>query len=284
MSMWPAASTRLVALLGWPVDHSLSPAMHNAAFRELGMDLVYVALPVRPDALPTAVAGLAAIGAVGANVTVPHKQAVVGLCDQLSDEAWLVGAVNTLSWTADGLVGHNTDALGLARALADLGVAADVPAVILGTGGAARAAVVALARAGRQVTVVGRRVEAAAELAALARDAGSANATSSQRDDDELAEVVQGAGLVLNATPLGMRGERLPGPFHRLRPGQVAFDLVYAPAQTPFLADARAAGAAAHGGISMLVAQAELSFETWTGSTAPTGRMSAAAVAALGMG
>lgn len=282
MSSWPAATTRLVALLGWPVDHSLSPEMHNAAFRELGLDLVYVALPVRPDALPAAVTGLAAVGAVGANVTVPHKQAVVHLCDQLTDEAQLVGAVNTLSWTADGLVGHNTDALGLARALADLGVAADAPAVILGTGGAARAAVVALARDGRPVTVVGRRVEAADELAGLAQEAGSARAVSAHRDDEELAEVVGHAHLVVNATPLGMRGERLPEPFHHLRSGQVAYDLVYARAQTPFLADARAADAEAHGGISMLVAQAELAFETWTGTTAPAGRMSAAAVGALG--
>ena len=257
--------------------------MHNAAFRELDIDMVYVALPVQPPRLAAAIDGLGALGAVGANVTVPHKQAVIDLCDSVTDEVELVGAVNTLSWGADGLVGDNTDARGLAHALDDLGVSQRSSAVLLGTGGAARAAVVALARQQRRVVVVGRRLDAAGDLATLARRAGAPAADSAHPDDDQLADVIGDAGVVLNATPLGMRGERLPGPFHELHAGQVAYDLVYTPAPTPFLNDARQAGAEAHGGISMLVAQAELSFEAWTGRPAPAGLMSAHAVAALGI-
>jgi shikimate dehydrogenase len=112
---WPTASTRLLALLGWPARHSLSPVIHNAALREQGLDLVYLALPTPPDRLRAAVEGLTAVGAVGANVTVPHKQEAVGLCDHLTPEAELIGAVNTLAWTTDGLLGDNTDAVGLRR-------------------------------------------------------------------------------------------------------------------------------------------------------------------------
>ena len=257
--------------------------MHNAAFRELDIDMVYVALPVQPPRLGAAIDGLGAIGAVGANVTVPHKQAVIDRCDRVTEEVDLVGAANTLSWGPDGLVGDNTDARGLAHALDDLGVPRGTAAVLLGTGGAARAAVVALARQQRRIVVVGRRLDAASDLARLALRAGAPAADSTHPDDDELAAVVGSAGLVVNATPLGMRGERLPDPFHELHGGQVAYDLVYTPAPTPFLVDAREAHAEAHGGISMLVAQAELSFETWTGHPAPAGLMSAHAVAALGI-
>ncbi|HEX9889091.1 MAG TPA: hypothetical protein VGA69_06410, partial [Nitriliruptorales bacterium] len=120
---WPQSSTRLVALLGWPARHSLSPVIHNAAFAERALDLVYVALPTPQADLATVVAALGAVGAVGANVTVPHKEHVVALCDELTDEARAVGAVNTLVWTTEGLLGDNTDASGLERVLRDdLGV------------------------------------------------------------------------------------------------------------------------------------------------------------------
>jgi shikimate dehydrogenase len=257
--------------------------MHNAAFRECGVDLVYVALPVHPGDLEVALAGLATVGTVGANVTVPHKQAVLGLCDRVTEEASLVGAVNTLTWTADGLVGDNTDARGLALALEDVGAASDAPTIVFGTGGAARAAVAAAARRGSVVTVVGRRMEAAEALVALARDAGASDSRSLHRDDPGLADAISEASLIINATPLGMRGERLPEPFHALQAGQIAYDLVYGPDETPFVVDARAAGVDAHGGITMLVAQAQLSFIAWTGLTPPAGLMSARAVAALAL-
>lgn len=280
---WPTAATRLVALLGWPVRHSLSPVMHNAAFREQGLDLVYLALPVPPVDLGRVVDGLAAVEAVGANVTVPHKQAIVERCDGLTREAELVGAVNTLWWTSDGLLGDNTDAAGLAPVLAeDVGVRAGDAVVVLGTGGAARAAVVALGRLGTEVTVVGRRPDAAQDLAEVAARAGAGPVDGLElAGGDWVVAAVRRARLVVNATPLGMAGEALPAPFMDLHAGQAAYDLVYNPPETPFLAAARAGGADAHHGLGMLVAQAAASYRRWTGQDAPQATMSAAALGAL---
>jgi shikimate dehydrogenase len=281
---WPAASTRPVAVLGWPVRHSLSPVLHNAAFAEADLDLVYLALPVPPERLAEVVAALGAVEALGANVTVPHKVAVADLCDVLTEEARLIGAVNTLHFTDEGLVGDNTDATGLRDALErDVGLAAGQPALLLGTGGAARAAAVAAGRLGLSMVVAGRRPDAAAEIAALATTAGAADAVACDlRDEDALSEAVTRARLVVNTTPLGMAGESLPGPCHRLTAEQVAYDLVYTPARTPFLADAERAGAAVHNGLGMLVGQAAASFERWTGRPAPRETMLAAAQRALG--
>jgi shikimate dehydrogenase len=278
---FPAASTRLVVLLGWPTRHSLSPAMHNAAFAEQELDLVYVALPTPPDRLHDVVDALGAVGAVGANVTVPHKVAAVGLCDELTDEATLVGAVNTLVWTADGLRGDNTDATGLRRDLVDLDLDR-LPAVLLGTGGAARACAVALGRLAVPVTVVGRRADAAQEVADLAGEAGSPEADAVDLADVRWVEAaVARARLVVNATPLGMDDERLPEPFHTLGGEHAAYDLVYRAAETPFLRDARRGGARTHNGVGMLVAQAADAYERWTGQQAPTATMSAVATAAV---
>lgn len=280
---WPTARTRLVGLLGWPARHSLSPPMHNAAFRDLDLDLVYLALPTAPDRLTEMVRSLEGAQAAGANVTIPHKRAVMRLCDHLTPEAELVGAVNTLSWTAHGLLGDNTDAVGLEEVLrSDVGASAGDTAVVLGTGGAARAAVVAAGRVGAPVAVVGRRGDAADELADLAAKAGCPAVDAVELDDpDGVTACVGAATLVVNATPLGMDGESLPAPFMRLRSGQAALDLVYAPPETPFLAAARAAGAVPHSGLGMLVAQAAASFQRWTGVAAPLATMSAVATASV---
>ena len=279
-SMWPTARTRLLAVLGWPVTHSLSPVMHNAALREQGLDLVYLALPTPPEELATVVGALGAAEAVGANVTVPHKEAVVPLCDRLTDEAELVGAVNTLSWVGEELVGHNTDAVGLQAALEDVGVGA-VAAVMLGTGGAARAAAVALGRLGCTVTVVGRRVDAAADVADLVEVAGGAGRALDLADEVAVRGAIDDAALVMNATSLGLDREPLPAPFMALKTGQIAYDLVYQPADTPFLVAAGEVGASPHHGLGMLIAQAAAAYEGWTGRPAPTMTMSAAALAAL---
>lgn len=277
---WPTAATRGLAVLGWPVGHSLSPVMHNAALRAQGHDLVYLALPVPPEQLADVVAALAAVEFVGANVTVPHKQTVVACCDHVTDEARLVGAVNTLSWTDDGLVGHNTDTVGLERALRDVGHADGTSTVVLGTGGAARAAVVALARLGSPTVVVGRRPDAAVEVAEIAVETGG-DARALALDDPDVAGVVADAGTVINATSLGLQGEPLPAPFMSLRVEQLAQDLVYNPPNTPFLQAAGAAGARAEHGLRMLVHQAAAAYEGWTGTPAPVEVMTAAARSAL---
>lgn len=280
---WPTAATRIAGLLGWPARHSLSPPIHNAAFRELGLDIVYVALPTPPDQLVEVVATLAAVECAGANVTVPHKQAVARLCDRLTPEAELVGAVNTLRWDANGLLGDNTDAHGLEEVLrVDLGVSREDAMVLLGTGGAARAAAVAAGRVGAPVTVVGRRVDAAQDVADLAAAAGSREVDAVDLDAaDWVVAALARCRVAVNATPLGMGGEPLPAPFHQLQPGQVALDLVYTPPETPFLAAARVRGAAPHSGLGMLVAQAAASFHRWTGQPAPLATMSAVAAAAV---
>jgi shikimate dehydrogenase len=280
---WPTAATRLVVLLGWPARHSLSPVMHNAAFREQGLDLVYLALPTPSAQLAEVVATLGTVEAVGANVTVPHKVAVADLCDVRTEEARLIGAVNTLAWTTEGLLGDNTDASGLQDVLADdVGIQAGDAVVLLGTGGAARAAAVAAGRLGTEVVVAGRRPDAADEVAELADRAGGRRVdVCDVADEAGLASVVTKARLLVNATPLGMEGERLPEPFHQLTPGQVAYDLVYTPPETPFLLDAHAAGVETHHGLGMLVGQAAASYRRWTGQQAPVATMSAAALAAI---
>lgn len=282
---WPTATTRPVVLLGWPARYSLSPVLHNAAFREHDFDLVYLVWPTLPEDLAGAVAQLAKAGAVGANVTIPHKAAAYALCDGLSDEARLVGVVNTLTFTPAGVHGDNTDAVGLRDALVtDVGLPPGARVVVLGTGGAARAAVVAAGRLGALVTVVGRDGEAASKLALLSVEAGAVRADGHRLGDTDVAHAVGAADLVMNATPLGMSGEELPEPFMALRAEQVAYDLVYDPAETPFLRAALEAGARAHHGLAMLVAQAAASYERWTGQPAPTGVMSAAALGALRAG
>lgn len=280
---WPTASTRPVGVLGWPVRHSLSPVMHNAAFVEQGLDLVYLAVPAPPDRLREVVVALGAMEAVGANVTVPHKLAVRELCDHRTEEADLVGAVNTLAWTTDGLLGDNTDATGLRDALEeDVGLGPGRRALIVGTGGAARAAAVAAGRLGLHLTVAGRRPDAAEEVATLTERAGGPAATACDlADDGALGRAVASVEVVINATPLGMAGESLPEPCHRLSPDQIAYDLIYSPPQTPFLRAAGARGAEAHHGLSMLVGQAAASYRRWIGRAAPRATMSAAALAAL---
>lgn len=277
---WPTAGTRCLAVLGWPVSHSLSPVMHNAALAAQGLDLAYLALPVPSDELLGTVRALGRVGFVGANVTVPHKQAVMGACDDLTEEARLVGAVNTLSWSDGSLTGHNTDAVGLQWALVEAGASDGGAAVVLGTGGAARATVVACVRLGMEVTVVGRRPDAARDVAEVGLAAGG-SARSLAVGEEAAAGALDDASVVLNATPLGMEREELPGPFMDLHPGQLAYDLVYTPPDTPFLVAAASAGARTEHGLSMLVHQAAVAYEGWTGQVAPVEVMRAAAEGAL---
>jgi shikimate dehydrogenase len=280
---WPTAETRPVVLLGWPARHSLSPVIHNAAFTAHGLDLVYLVAPCPPERLDGVVDALGTIGAVGANVTVPHKRAVLERCDVLTDEAALIGAVNTLAWTAEGLVGDNTDATGLRDDLAAL-VRPELGErfVVLGSGGAARAAAVAVGRLGGSLTVAARRPDAARELANLGARAGAQSAQGIDLAAVEvLADATDAARVVVNATPLGMHDEPLPEPLMGLRADQVAYDLVYDPSETPFLRAAAAAGAGAHHGLGMLVGQAAASYRRWTGRDAPLEVMVAAAQRAL---
>ena len=270
------ASTRLAGVIGDPVRHSLSPLLHNAAFAALGLDWAFAAFPVRAGAGAAALDAMQALRLEGLNVTMPLKGEVADAVDRLAPSAAALRSVNTVVWVGTELVGESTDGPGLVAALrADEGFdPAGRRCLVLGSGGAARAVVHALATAGAaRVVVAARRPEAAA---AVARLAGPVGATGGP-------EAADGADLVVDATPVGMPGHD-PGPpvdADRLGPGQLVVDLVYDPPRTPLLDAARASGAAASNGLGMLLHQAALSFRLWTGEDSPLEAMSAALVAEL---
>jgi shikimate dehydrogenase len=270
-------STRVVGVIGWPVEHSLSPAIHNAAFDALEIDWAYVPLPVPPGHVAEALAGLRALGLVGANVTMPHKTECAELLEDLSDDARRLNAVNTIVVGSASTSGHNTDAPGFTRFLRqDIGYdPAGREALMFGAGGAARACAVALARSGlgSLAVAVRDRSRTARLLEAIDGLPTEVTVVAFEQADQTRAE------LIVNATPLGVHGEALPLP--RLGPGVTAVDLLYRPVETPLVRSARAAGALAFGGLGLLLHQAALSFELWTGRAAPMPVMSAAAVAAL---
>jgi len=274
---WPDPGGKpAVGVIGWPVEQSVSPPIHNAAFADLGMDWIYVRLPVPPGAMSEAMQRLAADEFRGANVTMPHKTAAAELAAELSEDAATTKAVNTLVASAGGFAGHNTDTPGFANFLRqDTGFDAHGrSALIFGGGGAGRACALALAREGIETVFVAVRDRS--KGAAVAEVLAGIGVTLRILDINDAASA--GADLVVNATPLGTRREHLPAP--RLGPGIVAVDLVYHPRVTPFLEAARAAGAAAFGGLGMLVHQAALSFELWTGIVPSLDVMRAAAESA----
>ena len=276
--MNPTATTRVAAVVGHPVRHSLSPVLHNAAVRALDLDWVYLAFDVGPGSGADAVRAMRTLGIDGLSVTMPHKADVAAAVDRLSPTADRLGAVNCVHLEGGEVVGESTDGVGFIDALRnDEGFdPAGARCVVLGAGGAARAVVLALGEAGAaEVAVVNRTEDRAAEAAALAGDAGRVG------DADAAAE----ADLVVNATPVGMAGadasDSSPIAASLLRPGQVVVDLVYHPLRTPLLSAARKRGATAVTGLGMLIHQAAHAFRLWTGEDPPLEAMSAAALGAL---
>jgi shikimate dehydrogenase len=269
-----SAATSVAGIIGWPVDRSLSPAIHNAAFAAAGLDWVYVAFPVRPGEGVRAVDAMRAFGVRGLNVTMPHKRDVIAGCDSLTTDAERAGAVNTIVAEGSGLVGANTDGAGFLRFL-ERDASCD-PAgkrvLLLGAGGAARSLAISLADAGAEVVVAARRPEQATEVAALAKNARAAGFAT-----NELSAELEAARIVINATPIGREGDSLPLAAGVITADHLVVDLIYHPETTPLLQIARARGAANFNGVGMLVHQAALSFEAWTGVTAPVEAMRAAA-------
>ncbi len=277
--------TRVYGIIGWPVAHSRSPQMHNAAFRALGMDALYLPFAVPPERLREAVAGLRVLGVAGWNVTIPHKTAVMPLLDELSPEAVRAGAVNTVLQREGRLIGHNTDGVGLLTALQrDLACpVAGARIVVLGAGGAARGAVAAFAGAGAgQVTVV-NRTPASAELLVRDLQVGLPPGWLQAATTDELPRLLPAVDLLVNATSVGLKGERHDDLALALLPEAAkVYDMVYGPVATPLVAEARRRGLAASNGLGMLVAQGEEAFRYWTGLLPPLGVMAAAAAAGVG--
>ncbi|MBA3263141.1 MAG: shikimate dehydrogenase [Thermoleophilaceae bacterium] len=248
----------LAGVLGFPVGHSRSPPMMNAAFDELGLDWRYVRLPVAPDRFDEIVSALPGSGYLGANVTIPHKVAARDLAGELTEAAAAIGAVNTLSFEAGRILGDNTDAGGLVDALGvDL---RGVRALVLGAGGTGRAAVWALREAGAEVAVWNRTPERAAELAA---EFGVRHVASPEP-----------ASVLVNVTSLGMHGEDLPAKvgLDRVEPELVA-DVVYGAEPTALCRWGERRGARVVDGLEMLLRQGARSFERWTGRSAPLDAM-----------
>ncbi|MFH1651410.1 MAG: shikimate dehydrogenase [Chloroflexota bacterium] len=275
--------TIICGVIGDPIGHTLSPVMHNAAFREMGIDGIYLPFRVTREALKEAIKGMRALNLRGLNVTIPHKEAVIPLLDRLDPAAESIGAVNTIVNDAGRLVGYNTDADGFYQALLESGTAPrDKNAVLLGAGGAARAIGFILAREGAHLTLVNRSQERARELARWLKPVAGRPVKTLALNNIDLAAALLGADLLVNATSVGMapHGEKTPVPAELLKTGLAVFDTVYRPRQTRLLREAMVGGAAATGGIEMLIWQGALSFALWTGQKAPLEMMRAAALKA----
>ena len=279
--------TQTIALLGHPVSHSISPAFQQAALDALGIDARYEAWDTPAIELQTAIERLRARSALGANVTVPHKVAVLRLIDRPDSAVELVGAVNTIVNREGQLHATNTDVAGILNALAEIDAElAGANVVILGAGGAARAAVVAMRRAGvARVTIANRTEGRAQELVALGGTDLDVRTCPLDTQSERLRVSLTAARLIIQSTSLGMRDGpdegATPIPARLMRPGQLAFDLVYTPERTPFLEAAELAGAQAVGGLAMLVHQGAAAFRLWTGQEPPLAVMFEAARAAL---
>ncbi len=274
-----SGKTKLLGVIGHPVSHSLSPVMHNAAIAHLGLDYVYLPLPVKPENLQAAIQGFEAIGLTGFNITIPHKQAILPFLSSISPIARAVGAVNTVWRTDTGWAGTNTDVEGfLAPLLAYNRNWSQTVAVILGNGGAARAVVAGCAELGcAEIYVVGRNIQTVEEFcnswgnSALAdKLAGKLHACTR----DKLPDLIAGADLLVNTTPVGMHPHVEQSPLSLdeislLAKGAIAYDLIYTPRPTQFLQQAKQQGAIAIDGLEMLVQQGAAALKIWLQQPAP---------------
>ena len=270
--------TKLIALIGDPVERSLSPAMHNAAFSELGLDYVYVALRVVRGSLPEAIEGVRALNVKGLNVTSPHKVEVMGLLDELDESASRVGAVNTVKNEDGKLIGFNTDGWGAIEALREkVGSLRGRKVVLLGAGGAARAIAFSLVDAGAELTLANRTASRAKELAASIERKLGCRVDQVELEQEVLRRVLQRADILINATSVGMYPDvnQTLVKAELMHPRLVVNDIVYEPLDTRLLREARKAGAQTLDGLGMLVRQGAASFEIWTGRKAPIDIMEA---------
>ncbi len=280
--------TRLVAIFGDPIDHTLSPAIQNAAFEHLGLNLVYVPFHVRPADLKAAVSSIRTLGFIGANITIPHKERVMRSLDDVHVHAKDVGAVNTVVNKKGRLIGYNTDGAGYLLSLREeTGFSVrGKKVVILGAGGASRAIFHALLDARPASVVISNRTpKRAADLAReFAKRFKNTVIRTVPFKKGPLREEAQSADLLVNTTSLGMTGQaRLDFPVESLPKGAVVSDIVYRPLETVLLKKARSRGLKTHDGLSMLVRQGSIGFELWTGKKAPVELMRKAAKKALGL-
>ena len=279
-------TTTLVGVIGYPIEHSLSPPMHNAAFRALGMDWAYLAFRVEPMQVEAAIRAIVALGMAGVNVTIPHKEAAAVLVDEVDDVAQALGSVNTIH-NVDGLLrGYSTDGPGFVRSVEETGVAlSGKAAALIGAGGSARAVAYALAKAGvGALTIAARRPHKAEEVAAMVERQAKRAVAAVDLASDAAREAVQAADVVVDTTSVGMYPNADVSPVlppEWLRSGQLVCDLTYNPRDTVLLQAARSRGAATLDGTGMLVHQGAIAWGIWTGQKAPVEVMREALLGAL---
>ncbi len=274
--------TKLLGIIGHPVEHSLSPVMQNAGIETLGVDYIYIPFPVKPENLATALHGFATIGVMGFNATIPHKQAVMPLLSEITTTAQLVGAVNTVWRTETGWKGTNTDVIGFLAPLKPLKRPWNtIKPIILGNGGAARAVVVGLAELGcREIAVVGRDPDKLGHFK-QSWDNSELNASITVHSWDELSGMVSESQLIVNTTPMGMFPQTENSPVDRhiwkkCPQNAIAYDLIYNPSPTQFLKDAQQQGLTIIDGLDMLVYQGAAALEIWLQQPVPAEVMSQA--------
>jgi shikimate dehydrogenase len=261
---------KIFGIFGYPIQHSLSPAMHNAAFQALGLPHLYLPFGVPPRRLKGAIEALGALGVSGINLTRPHKEAVIPFLDRLTDEAAAIGAVNTIEIKRGKRIGHNTDGVGFLRSLSEAKVdPAGMRVILLGAGGAARGVAVSLLMKPISELVIMARSETKGSLLARSLGALFPKRKISLVSFDQ-PKFGRGPTLLINSTPLGMKpDDPLPYPVERLHPKWIVSDLTYVPSQTALLRSAEAIGARTVPGIGMLLHQGAIAFEIWTRKKAP---------------
>jgi shikimate dehydrogenase len=266
--------SRVLGVFGCPVDHSLSPAMHNAAIAALGLHFIYIPFSVLPDDIGPAIRSLTVLGIIGVNLTIPHKERVLPFLDEVDQEARVIGAVNTVRNLDGRLSGFNTDGEGFFQPLLEAGFTVrGKRAVVLGAGGAARSVVYRLLREGAIVTVANRTRSRAERLAhEIGAAAGSPAAVIDLSDATAMKSALGGAELLVNTTSVGMSPHadaEPPIPLAQLHPGLFVIDLIYNPTETRLLTEARRIGARTMNGVAMLAHQGAAAFKIWTGVKPP---------------
>ncbi len=278
--------TRICGIIGDPIEHSMSPVMHNAAFKNKGLDYVYLPFRVKKEGLGKAIEGMRALNMRGLNVTIPHKVAVIQFLDELDHLADKIGAVNTVVNDNGVLKGYNTDATGFLQALLERGIEPKGKSVvILGAGGASRAISFILADRGAHLVVLNRLLELdwAKELANRISQIFTREVEALELNRKNLAKALEKADILVNATSVGMSPNvnETPVISDLLRPNLVVYDIVYNPIKTRLQREAEVAGATTISGLNMLVWQGALAFEKWTGLKAPVELMKQEAIKLL---
>ncbi len=269
-----SGKTKLIGIFGDPIDHSLSPHMHNAAFAHLGLDYAYVPFHVKDDKLGSAVEAIRALNLRGVNVTVPHKEEVMQYLDQLDEQAEHIGSVNTIVNEEGTLKGYNTDGHGYIKSLeeeAQLNLEG-MNIMILGAGGSARSILSALiTKNPAEIVIVNRTVERAVALCEeFQKHTKTTNIKALSTTDGLFGHEIEETKLFINATTMGMLDIEIPPiPLEHLQPSAVISDIVYSPINTPLIKEAEAMGFKVHRGLGMLIYQGAIGFELWTGEKAP---------------